>query len=181
MVLATIDISKEARELAYRYAAAKLLQNDDNYEQRNQHDPIRKFYQNIDSKISEWAVREWLITEKGENGSLTQVDYDVHPLGKRSYSPDLFSKANCYHIKSQTYQMECRFGASWLFSVGDPIMTDPRENDLIILTTILEKTVWIKGTIKASKCVGKYGEPQKNFDGTKKALYWKDLTNKETT
>jgi len=179
-----IHLTEEEYDVCSKFSTEVVETNKDCYARRNQTD-IPKIIDDIKvGKLAEVACKKLLIARG--MAITTDVDFAVYGKKKKSFASDLVAQAGSkewfFHVKCMKEGTASRFGLSWSFQVQDAIVSDPAENDYLMLCqlndyfTIDVKTVTLARNI--SEC---WKDPKlTKLYGIKKVLYWSDLEKLES-
>lgn len=148
---------------------------------RNQPDTSKNNLDHFYGKIAEFAVYNYL----SNKFDISLPDVEIYSAKNKSYDSDLIITKNngdeiLIHVKSQHTNRVNRYGKSWMFQQRDKLITNPKDNDVIILCSIIDsKTIEIMNYFKAKDLTKFYRDPMKKeligLIDPKTCLYYDDL------
>jgi len=120
-----------------KFAECQLETSKNMYRRRNQANQGVIIKQIMDGKLSEIAVHKFMQDKFAYYGcGLTEPNFEIVPPRRKSYEADIYFGKFPLHIKTQSTQSANKYGKSWVFSIGDPLINCPSSTDIIVLTTI---------------------------------------------
>lgn len=159
------------------FADEVISTNKDHYAKRGQNKTERIKAQIIEGKKAEIGVHAILCAHYAQ---LSPPDFQVYGKRGKSYDPDLTSDSFDFHIKTQSREQEKEFGASWIFQRNDPLVATPNSRDVLVLTTVDDHLVEVRGIQKARVVAGCYEPLAVSFlNRTKCALYLDTLRRED--
>jgi hypothetical protein len=126
-------------------------------------------------KLAELATYKFLIKK---NFRVDKPDFCIYTGREKGYGADLTDGTLNFSIKTQSQIRGMEFGISWIMQKRDTLITKPKPNDIVVLTTIGGPLVQIVGLITAETLKQKklYKQPKsKHLRSTKVALYLNDV------
>jgi hypothetical protein len=173
-----ISISDDDLKKCQSFAKKVVKTNADCYARRNQTD-LDKIIDDITvGKIAEVAASKLL---KARGMEYSEVDYEIYQTWGKSFDPDLYGWTERhewkFHVKCMKKENAERWGLSWSFQVQDHLVTDPNDDEHIILCELIDyHTIDIKTVVKANTLFNCWADPKLNkLKGIKKVLYWETL------
>ncbi len=123
-------------------------------------------------KMAEYAVWNYLVSQ---DKFPTEPELAIYSNKRKSYDADLKIGNTKIHVKSCVYNE--KFSNSWVFRPNDPIVTNPDENDFVILCALKDNT--FEGIlVSAKKLVGMH-KPPRNPNYNMSVIYEEDLLGGE--
>jgi len=176
-----INVLAEDIEKCATFADDVLSTNLQCYNSRGQLDKEKIKGDIMVGKIAEVAANTYL-SSKGvvTNG----VDFNILTKDKKSYAADITGeKDNRYyefHVKSIRSSSAARFGKSWSFQRHEPLLFNPKSNDVIVLAIVHEDNkVELVKCLRATEVEGDFKDPiLERLRATKTVLYYEDIKDK---
>jgi len=175
-----ITISDEQYEKCLQFSNKVVKTNSDCYARRNQTDLEKIVDDILVGKLAEVAS-EKILSARGIEHS--ETDLNIYSVGGKSFDADLYGwterKSWKFHVKCMKRENAERWGLSWTFQCADPIVSDPNDDEYIILCEMVDyRTINIKTVVRANTLYNCWSEPKLNkLRGIKKVLYWETLEN----
>lgn len=161
---------------SYEFAHSKGVYNPENknYIGKNKD----KFEQQIlEGKLGEFAAYQVL---KKYYPGISKPDLKIYPPEEKNHGADLTCGDLQFHVKTQHIKQAKKYGFSWMFQKGIPILTCPSENDFVVLVTLAsDSEATVLGVFEAEFLLSLYATPVVPYIRDKKrALYLVDIRNK---
>lgn len=170
-----IKINDEQYAKCFQFSKKVVDTNLDCYARRNQTDKEKIIDDILVGKLAEIAS-EKLLAARGIEHS--ETDLNIYSVGGKSFDPDLYGwtewKSWKFHVKCMKHENAERWGLSWSFQAKDHIVSDPCDDEYIILCEMMDyHTIDIKTVVKANTLLNCWDDPKLNkLKGIKKVLYW---------
>jgi len=173
-----ITISDEQYEKCLQFSNKVVKTNSDCYARRNQTDLEKIVDDILVGKLAEVAS-EKILSARGIEHS--ETDLNIYSVGGKSFDADLYGwterKSWKFHVKCMKRENAERWGLSWTFQCADPIVSDPNDDEYIILCEMVDyRTINIKTVVRANTLFNCWSDPKLNkLKGIKKVLYWETI------
>lgn len=162
-----VKLSDDIISLCDQFANLTYGSSLDEYARRGQENPEKIIQDIAQGKRAEFSVMYWLLHENHEQVSIP--DLSLHR--KKSFSPDLTTSKFNVHVKSQNEESFKRYGKSFLFQKKDPLIFNPKPNDVIIVVSCINKVEHIVNWL-GHPAVVEWQEPRiEKLRSTKVAIY----------
>lgn len=174
-----IKISDSEYKKCLTFSKKVVDTNIDCYSRRNQNDKEKIVDDILTGKVAEIAS-EKLLTARGIEHS--ETDLNIYSVGGKSFDADLVGWTERhswkFHVKCMKKENAERWGLSWSFQTKDPLVTDPDDDEHIILCEMLDyHTIDIKTVVRANTLFNCWSDPKLDkLKGIKKVLYWETIS-----
>lgn len=171
MSVKKIRVSEAIMYKCREFAQKCMVTNLSAYKRRNQSNPDKIIQQIVTGKVAEFAVAELL--------GYGEPDLQIYSARDKTYGADICGDGKDVHVKSQEKDSAARYGESWLFSIGDSLITKPKENDWLALCVADGPEVEFYGLWQMSGVKELLREPiVHQLRHVKRVLYYEDLLKK---
>jgi hypothetical protein len=169
-----IPLTQEEYEMCLKFSDNVVETNKDCYASRNQTNVTKIKDDILVGKLAEYAVYKLLLL-RGKN--VTAPDLQVYSTNRKSFSADLKDEVFEYHVKCMKSSAAARFGLSWSFQKQDKLVTQPKTNDIIVLSEYTDAgDIEVKALVRAQNMQKLYTKPVlRKLQDIKCVLMWDDV------
>lgn len=172
-----IKISQDEIQKCGDFAEQQYETSKKTYARRSQTNKGVVIKQIQEGKMAEIGAYRFLI-EKGL--TVCVPDFNIYKGKQKSYGSDIIGERWKFCVKAQSKESADQYGTSWVFSATinsiDPIICNPEDNEVMLLTLVDNDIVEVLGMIKAKDAKPFYREPQlPHLKHHKVCLYFDDI------